>query len=126
MNSVFNQTTRTLDRWTPENTDTDMPRAVWGDPNGNRRDSDRFVEDGSYLRLKTATLSYNFPKSVASVIGLEGLRIYVAGQNLLTFTNYSGFDPEVNTFDGSNISLGTDFLTYPQARSLVGGINLTF
>lgn len=126
MNSVFNQTARTLDRWTPENTDTDMPRAVWGDPNGNRRDSDRFIEDGSYLRLKTATLSYNFPQSVYSAIGLGGLRIYVAGQNLLTFTNYSGFDPEVNTFDGSNISLGTDFLTYPQARSIVGGINLTF
>lgn len=126
MNSVFNQSARTLDRWTPENTDTDMPRAVWGDPNGNRRVSDRFVEDGSYLRLKTATLSYNFPQSVANAISLSGIRIYLAGQNLLTFTNYSWFDPEVNTFDGSNVALGTDFLTYPQARSLVGGINLTF
>jgi TonB-linked SusC/RagA family outer membrane protein len=126
MNSVFNQSARTLDRWTPDNTDTDMPRAVWGDPNGNRRDSDRFVEDGSYLRLRTATLSYTFPKSVSNALSLSGIRVYVAGQNLLTFTNYSWFDPEVNTFDGSNVALGTDFLTYPQARSITGGINITF
>ncbi|WNJ16842.1 TonB-dependent receptor [Pontibacter sp. G13] len=126
MNSVFNQTTAVLDAWTPENTDTDMPRAVWGDPNNNRRDSDRFVEDGSYLRLKTASLGYTLPKSAVSKIGMDRIRIFVTGQNLLTFTNYSGFDPEVNTFDGSNTALGTDFLTYPQARSYTAGVNIDF
>lgn len=126
MNSVFNQTTRTLDAWTPDNTNTMIPRRVWGDPNNNRRDSDRFVEDGSYLRLKTATLAYDFDKAMLGASGLSRLRVYVAGQNLLTFTNYSWFDPEVNTFDGSNIALGTDFLTYPQARSIVFGLNVGF
>ncbi|WNJ20168.1 TonB-dependent receptor [Pontibacter sp. G13] len=126
MNSVFNQTTRTLDAWTPENTDTDMPRAVWGDPNANRRDSDRFVEDGSYLRLKNASLGYTLPADVVSKLGLARVKIFAAGQNLLTFTNYSWFDPEVNTFDGSNAALGTDFLTYPQARTVTLGANISF
>ncbi len=126
MNSVFNQTARVYDRWRQEGDQTDIPRAVWGDPNNNRRVSERFVEDGSYLRLKSATVAYNFPSDVISTIGLSKLRIYVAGQNLLTWTDYSWFDPEVNTFDGSNVSLATDFLTYPQARSIVFGLNVSF
>lgn len=130
MNSVFNQTQRIYDeRWqagTNAHNDARFPRAVWGDPNQNRRDSDRFVEDGSYARLKTLTFSYTLPSAVTNALGLSNIRIYYAGQNLLTFTNYSWFDPEVNTFDGSNTALGTDFLTYPQARIHSGGINLTF
>ena len=84
-----------------EGQDTDIPRVAIGDPNLNRRDSDRFAEDGSYVRLKTATLSYNFPSSILGSSGIRNLRIYVAGTNLLTWTNYSWFDPEVNTFYGS-------------------------
>lgn len=129
MNSVFNQTVRAFEnRWTEENPNNDsrFPRAVWGDPNQNRRDSDRFVEDGSYLRLKTTTLAYSLPASLISGSPFSKVRVYASGQNLLTFTNYSWFDPEVNTFDGSNISLGTDFLTYPQARSIIFGVDLGF
>lgn len=127
MHSVFSVTQRAWDgRWQMEGDDADFPRAVAGDPNNNRRNSTRFVEDGSYLRLKVATLSYTFPRSVLNTIGLQKLRVYVTGQNLITWTNYSWYDPEVSTFGETNTAPGTDFLTYPQARSIVGGINIGF
>jgi TonB-linked SusC/RagA family outer membrane protein len=128
MNSIFGQAGTIRNRWTPDNptTDTNYPRAVFGDPNNNRRVSDRFVEDASYLRLKNLTLGYNIPSSVMSKIGMTKGRIYVSGQNLLTFTNYSGFDPEVSTFGETNTAPGTDFLTFPQARTMLVGLNLGF
>ena len=125
MGSAFGQLANTLNRWTPANTNTDVPRAAAGDPNSNARTSTRFLEDGSYLRLKTATLGYNLPKSLTNAAHFQNIRIYVSGQNLLTFTNYSGLDPEVSTFSGSNTSLGTDFLTFPQARTYQIGVNLS-
>ncbi|SFF03241.1 SusC/RagA family TonB-linked outer membrane protein [Thermoflexibacter ruber] len=125
MNSIFGQTSGILNRWTPNNTNTNMPRAVWGDPNNNRRNSDHWIEDGSYLRLKNVVLGYTLPKSLIEKTKVfRNARLYVAAQNLLTFTKYSGLDPEVNTFSGSNISLGTDFLTFPQARTMTIGVNL--
>ncbi|TGE23342.1 SusC/RagA family TonB-linked outer membrane protein [Hymenobacter metallicola] len=124
MNSQFGQLGSVRDRWTPTNTDTDIPRAAFNDPNNNRRTSNRFLEDGSYARLKTATLGYNLPSGIVKAARLQSARIYVSGQNLLTFTNYSGLDPEINTFSGSNTSLGTDFLTFPQARTFQVGVNL--
>lgn len=127
MHSVFGVTQRAWDgRWQKEGDDADFPRAVRGDPNNNRRNSTRFVEDGSYIRLKVATLSYQLPLTAVQAIGLQKVRVYVTGQNLITFTNYSWFDPEVSTFGETNTSPGTDFLTYPQARSIVGGINIGF
>lgn len=128
MNSVFNQTEGVLNRWTPENTNTSTPRAVYGDPNNNTRNSDFYAEDGSYLRLKNITLAYNLPTNKMGAFGkyVQGLRLYVTAANLVTFTKYSGFDPEVNMFDGSAAVLGTDFGTYPQARSFVFGANFTF
>lgn len=127
LNGVFAPTVRAYEgAWRQEGDGDDFPRIIAGDPANNRRDSDRFTEDGSYLRLKTATLAYNIPSSVISNIGLRKLRVYVAGTNLLTFTKYSWYDPEVNTFDGSNTALGTDFLTFPQARSIIFGINAGF
>ena len=116
----------TLNRWTPTNTNTNIPRAVYGDPNSNNRTSDRFLEDGSFLRFKTVTLGYNLPTSLLSRAHIRTARIYVQSQNLVTFTKYSGLDPEVNTFSGSNVSLGTDFFTYPQARTFTGGVTLGF
>ncbi|OON69132.1 hypothetical protein B0919_10515 [Hymenobacter sp. CRA2] len=124
MSGQFGQLASVRDRWTPTNTDTDIPRAAAGDPNQNNRVSDRWLEDGSYLRLKTLTLGYNIPSTWAKSAHLQSARIYVGGQNLLTFTKYSGLDPEINTFSGSNTSLGTDFLTFPQARVYQVGINL--
>ncbi len=131
MNGVFGQAGTVRNRWTPENptTDTRYPRAVFGDPNNNRRTSDRFLEDGSFVRLKNLTLGYTIPKNVINKAGLTNARIYVSGQNLLTFTNYSGFDPEVNTFTAGqvgNLAQGTDFLTFPQPRVLLVGLNLGF
>lgn len=121
-----NHPVRAMDRWTPENTDTDQPRAVWGDPNFNTRDSDRFIEDGSYWRLKNVVLGYTLPSSFADRIGYSSARIYVQGQNVLTFTDYSGFDPEVNYSGQSSIARGTDFYTLPQARVFSVGFNLGF
>ena len=101
-----------------------MPRKVYGDPNNNRRNSDRWLEDGSFLRVKNVSLGYNFPRTITEKLKVRSLRVYAAGQNLLTFTKYSGFDPEVNTFGAANISLGTDFLTFPQARTVTFGVNI--
>ena len=127
LNSVFAPTVNAWEnRWQQEGDQTDIPRLVNGDPNNNRRDSDRFVEDGDYIRLKTVTLSYNLPQTILSGSGLSNVKVYATGFNLWTGTDYSWFDPEVNTFDGGNTALGTDFLTFPQPRSLTFGINLTF
>ncbi len=115
-----------LNRWTPTNTNTNIPRAVNGDPNNNARNSDRFLEDGSYARIKSLTLGYTLPTTLATRAHLRTVRIYAQAQNLVTFTKYSGLDPEVSTFSGSNTSIGTDFFTYPQARTITGGVTLGF
>ncbi|MFC3561231.1 SusC/RagA family TonB-linked outer membrane protein [Pedobacter jamesrossensis] len=126
MNGVFGQLATTLNRWTPTNTNTDMPRAVYADPNNNRRVSDRFIEDGDFLRIKNVSLTYNFGPKVLNTLKVSGIKLYIAAQNLYTFTNYSGLDPEVSTFSVTNTAPGTDFLTYPQARTYTFGLNLTF
>jgi TonB-dependent starch-binding outer membrane protein SusC len=128
MNSVFGQAASVRNRWTPNNptTDTRYPRAVWADPNNNRRTSDRFIEDGSYIRLRNITLGYTLPRTVLSKIRLSKLRVYATGQNVLTFTNYSGLDPEISTFGETNTAPGTDFLTFPLARVVSGGLQITF
>jgi len=84
--------------WTPTNTDTDQPRVG---NNSNREISSRFVEDGSYVRLKNLAIGYNLPSSTVDKLGLGGIRLSVSGQNLLTITDYSGLDPEVNFFGAS-------------------------
>lgn len=112
-------------RWQNPGDITDIPRAT-NDPVAaaqNRRASSRFIEDGSYLRLKNLTLGYTFQGEWKYI---ENLRLYFSSQNLLTFTNYSGLDPEVNYRGNDNAVIGTDFFTYPQARSFVLGLNLTF
>ena len=121
-----NQSTAVLRRWTPENTNTDIPRAIGGGKVDNVRNSTRFVEDGSYIRLKAITLSYNFNPQHLERLKVQKLSVYVTGQNLLTFTNYSGFDPEVNAFGRSATELGIDYGTYPQARTLTAGVNVEF
>lgn len=121
-----NNTKRALERWTPENPDATEPRAILYDPNNNARTSDRFVEDGSFVRLKNVVLGYTLPKSAAGRLGFQNLRLYVQGQNLLTSTKYSGFDPEVNYGGEAAITRGTDFYTLPQARSVTFGVNIGF
>ena len=126
MNSSFGQDADVLNRWTPTNTNTDIPRAVYGDPNNNGRNSDRFLENGSYARLKSVTLGYTLPTTLTTRAHLRTVRIYAQAQNLVTFTKYSGLDPEVSTFSGTNTAPGTDFFTYPQARTITGGVTLGF
>lgn len=115
-----------LDRWRPDHTNTNEPRAVWGDPNLNTRTSDRFVEDGSFVRLKNVVLGYKLPGSIANRGGFRTARFYVQGQNVLTHTKYTGFDPEVNYAGESALTRGTDFYTLPQARIWSVGMNVGF
>jgi TonB-dependent starch-binding outer membrane protein SusC len=130
MNGVFGQFATTLNRWSPANTFTNqttkMPRAVWGDPANNRRASDRWLEDGSFTRLKNLIFAYNLDSKLASKMKLSSLKVYVQAQNLITWTNYSGFDPEVSTFTTTNTAQGTDFLTFPQAKTITFGLNVGF
>ncbi len=119
MSAAYNQTTDVLSRWHGEGTSNYMPRAVFGDPNQNNRISDRFVENGSYLRLKTISLSYNFPKEWLKVLTIENARLTLSCENVATITSYSGFDPEV----GIN---GIDLSTYPISRTFNIGLNFNF
>ena len=119
MSSARNQTASVRYRWTGYGTSTVVPRAVYGDPNQNSRISDRFVEDGSYLRLKNITLSYTFPTRWLEKIHVDNARIYLSCENVATLTKYSGFDPEV----GIN---GIDGNRYPVSRTLSLGINFNF
>lgn len=121
-----NQSVDVLRRWTPDNRNTDIPRAAGAGNVDNVRNSTRFIEDGSYLRLKSVTLSYDFSGDRLKRLGIEKLSVYSTGQNILTFTKYSGFDPEVNAFGRSATELGIDYGTYPQARTLTVGANVEF
>ncbi|HEX6533970.1 MAG TPA: TonB-dependent receptor [Gemmatimonadaceae bacterium] len=119
MSSARNQTTAVEHRWTGPGTSNSMPRAVFGDPNGNSRASDRYIEDGSYLRVKELTVGYELPGGVARRLNASTARVYLAARNLLTLTGYSGFDPEVGID-------GIDNNVYPVARTLSVGVDLAF
>lgn len=114
-----NQTAKVLDRWTGEGTSNSVPRAVYSDPNKNARHSSRFIEDGSYLRIKNLTLGYTLPQAISKKAYLQTVRMYMSCQNLYTMTKYSGFDPEV----GAN---GIDLSTYPLTRTISFGVNVKF
>ncbi|WP_394992690.1 SusC/RagA family TonB-linked outer membrane protein [Emticicia sp.] len=121
-----NQTVNQLAAWTLQNTNTDVPQARLFFNNGAQASS-RFIEDGSYVRLRNVTLAYNLPKTLVNKIKLSNVRVFFTGQNLLTFTKYSGWDPEVNADDVvTNIALGYDFYTTPQAKTFMGGLNISF
>jgi len=126
---LFNAGTDVLRAWTPTNTNTDVPRAVDGDPNGNSRTSDRFIEDGSYLRLKNFTIGYTVPVAALQSFSrgtLSRARVYVASTNLLTFTKYTGYDPEVGSRSNGTLTNGIDYGQFPQARTLMVGLQLGF
>ncbi|MBD0401520.1 TonB-dependent receptor [Flammeovirga sp. EKP202] len=126
MKGEDNQTTAILDRWRQPGDITDIPRATANDPNNNNRASSRFVEDGSYIRLKNVTLGYTLPRVLTKKAFIERMRVYVSGQNLFTLTNYSGMDPEVNYAGDDGVRMGTDFFTYPNARVFTAGLNVSF
>ncbi|MCW3106113.1 MAG: SusC/RagA family TonB-linked outer membrane protein, partial [Segetibacter sp.] len=108
-----------VNRWTPSNPNNQYASAAQG---GRLPLSNYFIEDGSYIRCKNITLGYKLPLHK----GIYSARVYISANNLFTITKYTGFDPEVNTFAGSNTAIGIDNLVYPQARSILGGIQVTF
>ena len=118
MSIIQNQSTAVLGRWTGEGTSNNIPRAIYGDPNQNSRVSDRYIEDGSYLKIKNINLSYTLPKDVFGQ-NFNSVKIFVSAQNLVTWTKYSGFDPEVPVN-------GIDNGTYPITRTVSLGLNIGF
>ncbi|MBN1117984.1 MAG: TonB-dependent receptor [Bacteroidales bacterium] len=155
-NKVFNWTRRTmealagqqnqlavvLDTYVPEdiylrtdhgdflvaeaNTDTDMPRITTTDNNNNKRLSDRYVEDASYLKIQSITFGYTFPENLAQKVKAERLRVYASGKNLFTFTKYSGYEPEHGALNNNSLLTGIDIGNYPVPRSIIIGVNLDF
>jgi TonB-linked SusC/RagA family outer membrane protein len=124
LNGTSNQSRDMLNRWTPTNTNTDIPRASTTRP--ANRISTRQIEDGSYLRMKNIQLAYTLPSNVTKALHLQGLRFYVSAQNYLTWTKYSGYDPEVNRFGQDSRSQGFDYASYPAAKTLIFGLNVGF
>lgn len=124
MNAPINMLSTVVNAWTPENTHTDIPRAVNGDPNGNSRESERFLENGSFVRLRQAQIGYTLPVSLLKKVKIEKLRFYISGDNLFTITGYSGVDPEFST--SSPLNSGVDRYIYPFTRSYTVGAQLTF
>lgn len=131
---AFNVTQRVYDeRWHGEGTSNTMPRVSFTAASNNKYPSSRFLEDGSYLRLKNAQLGYTIPDRIVSRFHIKTLRIYITGQNLWTLTNYTGLDPEMHISDnvkrdtyGGDVAAGIDWGTYPSARSYIIGLNLNF
>ncbi|WP_339838034.1 TonB-dependent receptor [uncultured Maribacter sp.] len=118
-----------LDAWTPQNTNTIVPRATIRDLALNKRPSDYLVEDGSYLRLKAVQLGYTLPSDIVKKFYMSKLRIYIAGQNLLTFTDYQGYDPELGRpLDGSGslFDSGVNRRAYPNNKNLLLGVQVGF
>ena len=113
-----------LERWTGEGTSDLYPRISHSDPNQNNRISDRFVEDGSFLRIKNVQVGYTLPESVMQRLQIGKCRIYVAASNLFTFTSYSGLDPEIGT--RGTLEIGIDRGFYPAARTFMAGVNVNF
>jgi TonB-linked SusC/RagA family outer membrane protein len=113
-----------LNRWTGPGTSNTYPRVTFVDDNQNMKTvSDFFIHDGSFVRLRNITLGYTLPKSVTDYMKIKNLRFYVSADNLLTFTSYKGYDPEIG---GGVFSNGIDHGIYPQARTVLGGVNITF
>ena len=126
-----------IGRWTGEGTSDRVPRLVWTDPNNNfGRSSSYFVEDGSYVRLKNVQLGYNLPGPMLERVGITHARVYVSGENLITLTRYSGYDPEIGSVPGTggqgtdesfrSFNNGVDIGNYPIARSFTVGVNFGF
>jgi hypothetical protein len=128
---LFGAGTEVMDAWTPTNTGSDIPRAVSGDPNQNTRMSDRFIEDGSYIRLKNISVGYKVSLEAATGGAVKDIRFYVSGQNLLTFTKYTGYDPEIGGIRPDSgvsglLTNGVDAGLHPSSRSFIGGIQINF
>lgn len=116
-----NYQTNALNRWTGPGTSNDYPRLIDSDPNGNFSNASSFyLQSGDYLRIKSLQIGYTIPKALIQKIGLQKIRVYISSNNLVTFTKYTGYDPEIG-----GGSYGIDRGIYPQARSFLAGVNIT-
>ena len=119
-----NSTSSLLDRWTEEGSSNTNPRYTWSDKNRNNRISDLYIENGNYVRVKNLQLGYNIPHDLLNKIKIANWRIYFSVENLFTFTNYTGADPEIGAI--SSFDIGIDRGIYPQARTIRFGTMITF
>jgi TonB-linked SusC/RagA family outer membrane protein len=132
---------RLLNSWTPTNENTDLPgyikESTWNayppdslvstvSLGGDAQRSQRWVEDASYIRVKNISLGYTIPSVLLEKVGIRVLKVYVSATNLITFTNYSGYDPEVSSYNSNDAMIGVDQGTYPTAKTINFGLNLTF
>lgn len=126
LSSVYqNQSTDVINRYTASNTSASIPRYnQWN--NNNTRNSDRYIEDGSYLRIQNISIGYNFPTQWVSRLKMNSARLYLSAQNVYTFTKYSGYDPEIGAFNRSVLSQNVDNGHYPNPRTLTVGANIEF
>ena len=124
-NVYWNQLSTVSNRYTADNTGGTLPRYNQWHEN-NFRVSDRFVEDGSYLRIQNVTVGYNLPARLISKVKMQNARLFVSGQNLHTFTKYTGYDPELGAFNSSVLMQNIDLGNYPNPRTFTVGANLTF
>ncbi len=128
--STYNGSSTLANMWTPYNTNTEVATRVYDNvygnaPEGNKID-DRFVEDGSFLRLKTISIGYNLPKSVLKRVHLNNVRVSISANNLYTWTNYSGYDPDVSVGKYGALTPSLDYSAYPQSTSILCGLDITF
>lgn len=121
----FNFNVSQLDRWQNPGDQTMIPKMTQANYNGNLRPS-RFVEDGSYMRLKNITLGYTLPQTLLSKVGISSARVYLTGQNVFTITNYTGLDPELTGIGDNPLIQGVEFFSLPQPRVFMGGFNVSF
>ncbi len=126
----YNLLAPAADRWTPDNPTNEVQAFqfanVLGYPQDGNLISDYYVEDGSYLKLKTVALGYTFDKDILNKVGIKSCRIYVAGQNLHTWTKYSGYDPDVSVGKYGALTPGLDYSAYPISTTFMGGLELKF
>ncbi|MDO5980037.1 SusC/RagA family TonB-linked outer membrane protein [Flavivirga spongiicola] len=126
LNSHRNFVPEIINRWRDTNTDEQNAAATFRSINDNTEVlTSQYIEDGSYIRLKTVSLGYTFPKQLVEKLKIQKLRIYATGQNLVTWTDYTGYDPEVST-RGSGLTSGVDFGAYPRSRTIIGGLSVSF
>lgn len=124
---IFNKRTDILNYWDGEGSTNEVPRLTVNDPNDNMRISDRYIEDGSYLRMSNMQIGYTLPKNLTTKAGIQKLRIYVGARNLLTLTDYSGLDPEIGRrYENSYLDAGVDRGNFPKSRVFLAGLNLQF
>lgn len=124
MNAGSNFLASTLNAWTPQNKNTDVPRAIFNDPNGNLKESERFLEKGDFVRMRQLQLGYTLPAQLTRKAYIENVRFYFSAENLFTITSYKGVDPEFSR--SSVLNAGIDRLIYPFTRSFTIGAQVSF